>query len=160
MAAIKWFPHFSVRMTGWSKEASGGFLSIKDANHRLNLAEFIIHFFSCQPQPNPVIAIITGQSSMRPRSMFSPSDIIRLPGGVCLCRCLDPPLDQPACWALRKGFVPSGLPEAALVSPLTPPHFLSAADTQTERDPTPSSLFHWCLFQSATIGLGLQRRAV
>lgn len=138
----------------------GGFLSIKDANQRLYLAAFIIHFFSCQPQPNPVIAIITGQSSMRPRSMFSPSDIIRLSAGVCLCRCLDPPLDQPACWALRKGFVPSGLPEAALVSPLTPPHFLSAADTQTERDPTPSSLFHRCLFQSATIGLGLQRRAV
>lgn len=141
----------------------GGFLSIKEANRRLNLAAFIIHFFSCQPQLSTqpcycnnhrpklyaaTVNVFPLRHNQTPRPSLSlpvsrptvgPASLLGFKKGLC------------AEWAARSSF---GFPSYS--SPLP---FGSRHPDRKRSDPLlPSST--GVSSQSATIGLGLQRRAV
>ena len=76
--------------------------------------------------PNPVIVISINKRLCSHSEGFSLRHNQTSWLGLCLLstkQCLGPPFNQPACWDLREGFVPSGPLAAALVSPVSPPRF-------------------------------------
>lgn len=99
--------------------------------------------FSVSLGSNPVLLIIINQGACRLRRGFTWTQPDFLAGSVSAehRRGLGPEFNEPACWDLRKGFVPSGPPAAAaLVSPVSPPHF-PGQQTLVRGEPPPLS--HW-----------------
>lgn len=99
--------------------------------------------FSVSLGSNPLLLIIINQGVCRLRQGFTQTRPDFLAGSVSAehRRCLGPQFNSPACWDLRKGFVPSGPPAAAaaLVSPVSPPHF-PGQQTLVRGDPPPLPL--------------------
>lgn len=97
--------------------------------------------------PNPVIVIVINKRLCSRSQDFTQTYSDFLAESVSVSaehqRCLGRMFNQPACWDLRKGFVPSGPPAAALVSLFLLPTSLDGRQSDMGRFPpsSPGPLF-------------------